>query len=89
MAKEWELLLENVYEEQDKIDKGEAVKTEIFDRETYEIKYISAIISKDPAKLPDGEKLWVRNLQGHLEPEPWAIQILEELDKFWFDERRS
>ena len=86
MTKEWEIHYEVVYEQEKEIEAGDVIETYIFDPETYERVYVKAIISKDSAKLPDGEKLWVRNFKGHLESEPWAIKILEKQAPPWATE---
>ncbi len=79
----WELHLEVVYGMDEQINSGQPVDIYIFDRGTYERKYVRAIIEKDPAKLPGGEMLWVRNYQGKIEPRPWAIKILEDEKPAW------
>jgi hypothetical protein len=78
--KEWETHIEIIFEQEKDIDAGKPIDTYVFDRETYETTYCKAIISKDPSKLPDGEKLWVRNFKGQMEEEPWAIKMLETKD---------
>ena len=86
MTKEWETQVEIVYEQEKEIEAGEVIDTYVFDPETYERVYVKAIISKDPARLPDGEKLWVRDLKGKLQPEPWAIRIIERQAPPWIAE---
>jgi hypothetical protein len=80
---EWELHLEVVYGMDAAIDKGEPIELYIFDRGTYERKYVKAIIQRNPADLPGGEKLWVRDFKGKLMSQPWAIKILEETKPVW------
>ena len=65
------------YGQDDKVKAGEIVETYIVDRETYQHIYVRAIISEDPAKLPDADILWVRDYKGKLEPKPWAIKVIE------------
>lgn len=83
MSKVWETQLEIVYEQQKEIEAGEVIETYVFDKETYEQVYVKAIISKDPAKVPEGDILWVRDLKGKLYPQPWAIKIIETQPPPW------
>lgn len=83
MSKEWETQFEILYEQQKEIEAGDTIETYVFDRETYERVYVKAIISKDPARLPDGDILWVRNLKGKVEPQPWAIKVIERQAPPW------
>jgi hypothetical protein len=77
--REWETMDEVLYGYERKIDANEVIETYIVDHETYERMDVKAIISRDPTKLPDGEKLWVRDFKGRLKPEPWSIKIVEVL----------
>jgi len=52
---------------------------EIKDHETLERIYVRAQFCKDPAKLPDGDVLWVRNYNEDPIPESARIKILEKL----------
>jgi hypothetical protein len=45
-------------------------------------------VAKDPAAIPDGEQLWVRNLDDEVTPNPWVIKILEELPDDAFNPKR-
>jgi len=83
LSKEWETQFEILYEQQKEIEAGDTIETYVFDRETYERVYVKAIISKDPARLPDGDILWVRNLKGKVEPQPWAIKVIERQAPPW------
>jgi len=78
MSREWETFEEIVLDRQAEIEANQVIETYVMDHETYERIYVKAIISKDPTKLPDGEKLWVRDFSGKLEPECWAIKIVEK-----------
>ncbi len=77
MSREWEIHIEIIYDQEKEIDAGRPIDTYVFDPATYERTYCKAIISKDPAKLPGADILRVRNFKGQLEPNPWAIKILE------------
>jgi len=50
--------------------------------EKYCSKYVKAIISKDPAALPEGDELFVRYQRGALFPEPFRIKIVKELGEY-------
>ncbi len=80
---EWELHLEVIYGMDGQVDRGEPLDVYVFNRETYERKYVKAIICRNPADLPGGEKLWVRDYQGKIRQQPWAIKILEESKSAW------
>jgi hypothetical protein len=79
----WETQLEIMFEQQKEIEAGEVIETYIFDKETYEQVYVKAIVSKNPASLPEGDVLWVRDLKGKLFNEPWAIKIIERQPPPW------
>ena len=51
-------------------------------RYKYESRYVKAIVSRDPSKLPDGDELLIRYQRGGLFGERWAIKILEELGEY-------
>ncbi len=48
----------------------------------YDARYVRARVSKDPQRLPGGNLLWLRFQKGQAHPQPWAIQILEELGEY-------
>lgn len=50
--------------------------------EKYCSKYVRAIISKDPAALPDGDELMIRYQRGELLPEKWRIKIIKEIGEY-------
>ena len=77
MTKEWEILIEIVHDQDKEIEAVRPIDTYVVDPETYQRTYCTAIISKDPEKLPNADILRVRNYKGQLEPKPWAIKILE------------
>lgn len=80
---EWESMEEIIDGHRREIEAGTPFETYIFDHETLERKYVRAVISRSSGKLPGSEKLWMVNFQGKMEPEPWAIKILEELPPEW------
>ena len=79
---EWESDFEVLYGRDAEIEKGEAFDTYVVDRDTYERKYVRAVIQKE-GPLEGGENLWVRNFQGHVLAKPWVIKILQELPGQW------
>ena len=86
LTREWETQVEIVWEQEKEIESGKIIETYVFDHETYERVCVKAIISKDPSRLPNGEKLWVRDFKGKLQPEPWAIKIIERQVPPWIAE---
>ena len=51
-------------------------------RKKYLTRYVKAQISRDPAKMPDGDVLWLRWQRGRRYPKPFAIKITQELGEF-------
>ena len=45
----------------------------------YDARVVRALVSADPSRLPEGDRLWVRSWIGVPYPKPWAIQIVEEV----------
>ncbi|MFQ5826199.1 MAG: phenylphosphate carboxylase subunit gamma [Dehalococcoidia bacterium] len=45
----------------------------------YDARVVRAVVSSSAAQLPQGDVLRVRSWTGALYPQPWAIQITEEL----------
>lgn len=79
---EWETDLEVLYGRDKQIEIGEPFNTYVVSRDSYERKYVRAIIQKE-SEIEGGEKLWVRNFHGQLLIRPWGIKILEELPTQW------
>ncbi len=48
----------------------------------YDTKQVRAMLTRSSANLPDADILWVRSEMGVLDPEPWAIKILENLPDY-------
>ncbi len=57
----------------------EMKSVQIFDHETYERVFVNAQISKDSAKLPKSDLLWLRNYNEDPMPNPVRIKILKKL----------
>jgi len=45
----------------------------------YDARIVKAILSSYPARLPDGDILWVRSWTGVLYPQPWVIKVMGEV----------
>ncbi|MFC1980595.1 hypothetical protein ACFLVS_07170 [Chloroflexota bacterium] len=52
---------------------------QIKSHETFERIFVNAQISKDQAKLPDGDTLWLRDFNEDPLPNPVRIKVLEKL----------
>jgi len=63
------------------IDTGKEITVEVFCMDDASIHLVKAKIAKDPGQLTDAEELMVRNDEGQfIKENPWAIQVIEELD---------
>jgi len=63
------------------IEAGKEIICEVFRFDDASIHLVKAQISKKPEELPDGDELWVRNDEGTwIARNPWAINVIEELD---------
>ena len=82
----YKMYLEDYAEE---IERGEGIILEVRDLSEFMRKVVKAKVSKDPSKLPDDEKLWVRDLNDEIISEVWSIKILEELPDDAFNPKRK
>ena len=68
------------------LPQGEEIELLIKDlsptRQKYDARYVKAIVSSDPEKIPDGDVLQIRGWVGVPYPKPWAIKILREVGEF-------
>ncbi|MBI4288491.1 MAG: phenylphosphate carboxylase subunit gamma [Chloroflexi bacterium] len=48
----------------------------------YDAKIVKAVVSEDPARMPEGDLLWLRSATGVLSAKPWAIQVKGEVKGF-------
>lgn len=48
----------------------------------YDTKLVRAELSRDAARLPDGDTLWIRSETGRLHAQAWSIKVLEELPPY-------
>ena len=73
----------------EKIEKGEAVVLEVRDLSNFTRKVVKAKVNKSKEALPNGVELWVHNLKDEIEPDPWVIEVMEELDEMAFSPESS
>lgn len=73
-----------VDKQDEKIKKGEPVILEVRDLNDFTRKVVKAKVEKSKKALPNGVDLWVHNLKDEIEPDPWVIEVLEELDEMDF-----
>ena len=48
----------------------------------YDTKLVRANLSRQADKFPEGNLLWIRSETGRLFPEPWSMEVLEELPPY-------
>ena len=48
----------------------------------YRGRYVKAVVSSSPDKLPGADKLWVRFSRGLLHPSPWYIKIISDVGEY-------
>jgi hypothetical protein len=63
------------------IEAGEPFVLEVRDCAEMTRKVVRARVARSSAALPEGQPLWVRGYNEEFLPEPWAIQVEEELDQ--------
>jgi hypothetical protein len=68
---------------------GEPLTMEIRDLDTFERLVVRAVVAEPPARVDDGDDLWVLDWVENRQPVPWSIRILEELDDDAADTSRS
>jgi hypothetical protein len=63
------------------IDGGNPFEMEIKDRATFARMVVKAKVARSKDALPSGQELWIRSYdRDEVMEEPWAIEIVEELD---------
>ncbi len=81
MAREWQTFVR-------KFDDMKEGQVELFIKNLnpgprkYDTKHVRARVMKTKQGLPDGDVLWIRSESGLRAPEPWYIEILEELQEW-------
>ncbi len=48
----------------------------------YDGRYVKAIVSSSPDKLPGGDILWLISSTGYIYPDRWAIRIVKEVGPY-------
>ena len=48
----------------------------------YDTRYVRAIVSSNPDRLPGADRLWIRSSMGVLHPKPWAIKLLGDIGEY-------
>ena len=63
------------------IDDGNPFEMEIKDRSTFARMVVKAKVARSKEALPSGQELWIRSYdRDEVIEDPWAIEIVEELD---------
>ena len=75
MTKEYDTFIENI----SNLKEGEEIELTIRDLSNLKAIDVKGIVSRSHVKLKGGSPLWIRDLMGRLNPEPWAIKILENI----------
>jgi hypothetical protein len=75
MTKEYDTFIENISD----LKEGEEIELTVRDLSNLKAVDVRGIISKSQEKLSGSSKLWIRDLMGRLDPDPWAIKILENI----------
>lgn len=82
MKKEYDTFIESLKD----LPEGQEINLTIRDLtpgpRKYDSRWVKAIVTSNSAKLTDGDVLWLRFPKGMVHPQPWAINILEELGEF-------
>lgn len=64
----------------DAINAGEAVMLEVKEYATFTRRLVKAKVAQKKEQLKNPQDLWIMGSTEVLYPEPWVIEILEELD---------
>ena len=81
MAKEWQTFVR-------KFDDMREGEVELFIKDLtpgprkYDTKHVKARVARSKGALPGGDVLWIRSESGLQAPEPWYIELLEELPEW-------
>lgn len=81
MGKEWQTFVRSF----DDIKEGE---TEIFIKDLtpgskkYNTLHVRAKIARSKSHLTDGDTLWIRSEAGIKNPDPWFIELIEDLPEW-------
>jgi len=75
MTKEYDTFIENISD----LKEGEEIELTVRNLSNLKAVDVRGIISKSQEKLSGSSKLRIRDLMGRLDPDPWAIKILENI----------
>jgi hypothetical protein len=67
--------------QEQEIAEGKPVTLEVRDLTNFTRKVVKAKVSKSKETCPNGVDLWVHNLKDEIEPDPWVIEVIEEMDE--------
>lgn len=67
-------------EHEREIEQGEPFVIQVTDRDIFEEKVVKALVAKPPKALAGAQDLWIKNKREELDPVPWKIKIIEEID---------
>lgn len=83
MREGYEISINTLEAKQKQIDEGSEIIIDVTDCSTWELKVVKARVTKSLESLPQAQRLWIRgrDRESKVLPEPWAIQVLEELDE--------
>lgn len=77
MPKEYQVFISNMED----LPEGKEVQLTVRDLtpgpRKYDARIVKARVSR--SSLPGADRLWVRSWTGWLYPEPWYVQVLEEM----------
>ena len=71
--------------QEERIKKGEPLILEVRDLSNFTRKVVKAKVNKSKEAYPNGVDLWVHNLKDEIEPDPWVIEVIEEMDEMAFN----
>jgi hypothetical protein len=83
MREGYEISINTLEAKQGEIEEGREVIIDVTDCSTWELKVVRAKVAKSLEDLPQAQQLWIRgrDRESKVLPDPWAIQVLEELDE--------
>ena len=81
MSQEYEVYEAYIDGHEAEIEQGKDFPVEVKELSTLTRKVYRARVAKPPKSLLNGHKLWVKDDRENLLPEPWTIEIIEELDE--------
>jgi len=83
MREGYEISINALEAKQKEIEEGREVIIDVTDCSNWELKVVRAKVAPSSKDLPQAKPLWIRgrDRESRILPEPWAIQIIEELDE--------